>query len=72
MVGGEGIGNALSFIYYGFILCFIGCVLLGGYTLYKWVWPKPVKIESKTIIIPTIKLKIKENKVDTVYVYSHF
>jgi hypothetical protein len=70
MVGGEGFGNALGCIYYGFIGCFVGCVILGGIHIYKWIWPKEKKIESTTIIHPTIKLTVRNNKVDTIYVYS--
>lgn len=51
----------------------IACVLLGFmvwgiWELIDWLWIDEV-IKSKTKIVPEIELVIKDNKVDTLYVY---
>ena len=45
------------------------CIGYCGHKIFEHYFP-PVSIESSAKIIPTIKLTIKENKVDTIYVYT--
>lgn len=62
--GGNLIGALVTFLV---VCCLIfgGICWIGGYFAFK-----TDKIESKTLIQPTIKLTIKDNKVDTLYVYK--
>lgn len=69
---GQGIGEALGMLYIMAIAGAIAVVLLFGFGCYKTYdhFYGDEIIESKTIITPTIKLTINENKVDTLYVYT--
>lgn len=69
MVGGEGFGNALGCLYYGFILCLIGCLISGIIFVKQIFWPKQVVIKTEQRIEPEIQLIIKNNQVDTIYLY---
>ncbi len=65
-----GLGGAIGCFFYGLIIATIGCIIMGAIFIKQWIWPKPVKIESTTLIVPEIKLTIKDNKVDTLYIYK--
>lgn len=62
---GQGIGAAII------TLCII-CVLIfwAGYELVDWIFiSEDIRVEQP--IKPEIELIIKDNKVDTIYVYRH-
>jgi hypothetical protein len=45
-------------------------IILGVYDLVRWVWPKDKTYESKTILVPKIKLHTDGKVIDTIYVYK--
>lgn len=47
------------------VILFLAVLFFGGLSFFR-----SGDIESKTIIIPTIKLTIENNKVDTLYIYK--
>lgn len=65
----DGIGNALQGLFEMTIVFFIIAILGVGYFLYN-IFGNDDELVSKTIIIPELKLTIKNNKVDTLYVYK--
>lgn len=54
----------------GPILKIMATLIVIGIVYFIYTMVKPTKIESKTKIVPEIKLVIKDNKVDTLYVYK--
>ena len=46
-----------------------GLIVFGAYLLVDWLWIDD-SIKSTTIITPKIELVIKNNVIDTVYVYK--
>lgn len=61
----ERLGEVILF------LCVVA-IIFGGGTVYLFnKWNKNDAIRSSTIITPEIELVIKDNVVDTIYVYRH-
>lgn len=54
----------------GPILKTMGILIIYSIGILIYLIIKPTTIESKTKIVPEIKLVIKDNKVDTLYVYK--
>lgn len=54
----------------GPILKTMGILIVIGIVYFIYTMFKPTTIESKTKLVPEIKLVIKDNKVDTLYVYK--
>lgn len=54
----------------GPILKTMGILIVIGIVYFIYTMVKPTTIESKTKLVPEIKLVIKDNKVDTLYVYK--
>ncbi len=62
----KGLGTMLLV---GFIAVVI-VIIMGGYGLYRVIFPKEKKIESKELIVPEIKLVTDGKTIDTVYIYK--
>ena len=69
---GSGMLKGLDGIINFFIGCFIVAVIGIVYALWSWYHIVHMKTEiiSTHKIIPALKLTIKENKVDTLYIYK--
>lgn len=68
----DGIGNGLAHIFNFLIVCFfvaIAGIIYAGYTAWDAVWGD-VEIVSPVAIKPELRLTIKNNKVDTLFVYK--
>jgi uncharacterized membrane protein len=64
---GSGIGEGLvTFIVFACIASV--CVIWGGWELIDWLFIDDV-IKSSTPITPEIELVVKDNVIDTIYVY---
>jgi hypothetical protein len=61
----KGLADAILFILIGVSLLSIFI----GYFIHK-KWGSVEKIESETILSPSIKLIVKDNKIDTIYIYK--
>lgn len=61
----DELGTVLTILFTGFCLFIISLICMGCY----FIFHKPV-IKSETKIQPKIELVIKDNKVDTLYVYE--
>jgi hypothetical protein len=61
---GSGLSEVFGWMVTLIIILFIGVIGFGGYTFFK-----DDAIKSKHLIKPEIQLIIKDNKVDTLYVY---
>lgn len=61
--------NPLSDLFKFLTFIVVVLVFLLGYVL-AYLYTNRNKIESDSIITPEIKLTIKDNKVDTIYVYK--
>jgi H+/gluconate symporter-like permease len=64
----DGIGSFLTFIWYGFLVGVIAVIILGIVLLFNIFGKQTIK--SDKIIKPKLELVIKDNKIDTVYVYE--
>jgi hypothetical protein len=67
---GQGFADALKWIFY---LAILGIVLGGinvGYIGYKYLVGFDEEIVSPHRITPKLKLNVKDNKVDTLYIYK--
>jgi len=62
---GEGLGQALGCALVIVIIITASIFGFGGYFIFS-----NDKLESRKPIIPTIKLEVNNNKVDTIYVYQ--
>jgi hypothetical protein len=67
---GNGFADAFKWVFY---LAILG-VVLGGFSVcyfaYKYVVGFDEEIVSPNKIVPEIQLSVKDNKVDTLYVYK--
>lgn len=52
-----------------FAVVLVACILFGIYSVYSFFFKKPV-IKSDKIIVPEKRLVIKNQKVDTLYIYK--
>lgn len=69
---GPGMFNGLNGIFNFFIGCFIAAIIgaiYGLYSLFAYYY-SDIEIVSDKKLVPELRLTIKENKVDTVYVYK--
>jgi hypothetical protein len=60
---GKGLGTAIVFLC---VLCV--CIFWGGYELVDWVFIDDA-IKTTEPIIPELEIIVKDNVVDTLYVY---
>ncbi len=69
----DGLGSALGDFFQGIfvllIVCFILAIFGVGYAVYSWFFKEETVITSKKIV-PEMKLIIKDNKVDTLWIYK--
>ena len=61
--------NPLSDLFKFFTFIVVVLLFLLGY-IFVYLYTNRNKIESDSIITPEVKLIIKDNKVDTVYIYK--
>lgn len=61
--------NPLSELFKFFTFIVVVLLFLSGY-LFAYLYTNRNKIESDSIITPEVKLIIKDNKVDTIYIYK--
>lgn len=61
--------NPLSDLFKFFTFIVVVLLFLLGY-IFIYLYTNRNKIESDSIITPEIKLIIKDNKVDTIYIYK--
>lgn len=68
----DSLGSALEGFFTLFFIVFIVAIIgiiYGAYSFYTQTWGT-IEIVSAQIIQPELKLTIKNNKVDTLYVYK--
>ena len=74
MVGGNMFNGVVEGIINMLMIGIISCILLIcfiGYFVYdKFIGKKEIKIESKVLIVPEIKLTTDGKTIDTIYVYK--
>lgn len=61
--------RTIGWLFWIAVIAVAGLVILGVYDIVKWV-RKTDKYESKTLLVPTIKLHTDGKVVDTIYVYK--
>lgn len=66
----EGTLKTISWLFWIAVIAVLGLVTLGVWDIIKWIRPKAKTYESKTILVPTIKLHTDGKTVDTIYVYK--
>jgi len=69
---GSGMFDGLQYIFYVAILgvvLFIGAIVYGGYKFYEHYYMERTMV-SEQRIVPELRLTIKDNKVDTLFVYK--
>lgn len=65
----DGIGNFLLFIWYGFLITGVLSIILTIFLIFMFI--KNPCIKTNKLIKPKIELVIKNNKIDTLYIYKN-
>lgn len=61
----RGIGELIIGLFIVAVLAVLSLIGIGVYSFFA-----PEKVESKKLITPEIKITVKDNKIDTLYVYK--
>ena len=64
----EGLSDLFDFVMKALVVLFFVSFLAVGYILIDWIFI-PTKIESNHRIEPQLVYTIKNNKLDTIYIY---
>jgi hypothetical protein len=67
---GSFLGDALSTFFKVVVIMGILLLMSGVYIIYNWYVSKDYEMISSKKIVPELRLTIKDNKVDTLFVYK--